>query len=355
MPIFQRLVHVVQRLTEDLSWFGLFGILLLQVSTSWVLLWLCGETELIHPDTFIYYSMVVVSTVGFGDFSPVTSAGKYVVALYQIPTGLLVFGALIGKFSQLALAILRKGMNGLGDYSDYQDHVLVFGWNADKTEQVIQYILADKKRLQRKIILCVTRDMQHPFADKFGIEFAKMRSFTEPTELARVAANKAARIIIDGEHDDETLTTALALGAVADKNANISAYFIDQSKSKLLKLHCDNVECSSSHQAEMLVRSMQDPGSSQVAEQLFSVTKGATLYSMVVPESYTGGNFESLAQGFRQQYRCTVVGIASYKNGNGMQLNPASDFQVSAGQYIHYIADVRLLATEVDWPSLAVK
>ncbi len=349
MPIFYKLSHLFRRLTEELNWFALLVLILAQGGISWILLWLAGEAELTKLDTFVYYNAVVVSTVGFGDFSPVSHAGKLVVAFFQIPVGLLVFGAFIGKITQFIVTVLRKGMNGNKDFSHLDNHVLLFGWNEGKTEKIIEYILADKKRVQRKIVLCVTANMAHPFVDKSEVAFARLSSFTEPKEMVRVAVANASRIIIDGANDDETLTIALGLGAYADASANISAYFHDESKSKLLKLHCPNVECSTSKQAEVLVRSMQDPGTSQVAEHMFSALAGATLYSMKLSHSQENMSFEKLFNWLKQQHDVTLIGIAQTKNGDGMVLNPALDFTVIPGVYLHYIAKERLLANEVDW------
>ncbi len=58
----------------------------LYVSLSWWLLVLAGETALTDSfANFIYYLMVTASTVGYGDHSPVTDMGKWVVVLFVIP------------------------------------------------------------------------------------------------------------------------------------------------------------------------------------------------------------------------------------------------------------------------------
>ena len=64
--------------------------------------------------------------------------------------------------------------------------------------------------------------------------------------------------------------------------------FSDETKAKLLKMHCHNIECSIANSAQMMVRSLADPGSSRVTEQLLSTLNGATLYSFLVPELEQG-------------------------------------------------------------------
>ena len=56
------------------------------VSSYW-LLFAAGEVDLIADVDFLYWLAVTASTVGYGDLSPVTSAGKLVVARSSPATG----------------------------------------------------------------------------------------------------------------------------------------------------------------------------------------------------------------------------------------------------------------------------
>lgn len=68
------------------------------VVTAWVLLVLAGEHDLTSSlTTFAYYLVVTASTVGYGDLSPTTEIGQWVVILFVIPGGLSLFAALLGK------------------------------------------------------------------------------------------------------------------------------------------------------------------------------------------------------------------------------------------------------------------
>ncbi|SGY97775.1 potassium channel protein [Moritella viscosa] len=338
----------LRKLTAELRWANLFFIFYSYLAVVWGLLWLAGESTLIEPLTFFYYTVVVISTVGFGDLSPATAHGQLVVALVQIPFGLLIFGAAIGKTTQAIVALARKGMNGKKDFSTYSDHILILGWRAHRTKRILELILADKKRYKRKIILCVERDMSHPFPQLLDVEFAKLESFTDRDELARIAIAQASSIIVDGENDEMTLSMALSASSHASKKAHISAYFHEESKADLLRAHCPNVECASSRHAEILVRTMQSPGASIVHEQLFSTLEEATLYSLTLegaPEMTVGDVFQPL----REKYAMTLMAIADDEKGTGFKLNPAMDTALKNGQVLHYIANERIRKHEINW------
>ena len=350
----RRLKKLFQKLSRRLTWPAMFFLILLQTTITYVLFAVAKEVDLTHhPLNFLYYNMVVISTVGFGDFSPVTHVGKAVVAFWQIPSGLIVFASFIGKITQLFIDIARKNMNGTNDFSDLNDHILLLCWDKHSTKQIVQLILGDKKREKRQILLCVTDDMKNPFAENEEVAFAKLRTFSDTKELDRVALRKAKRIIVDGKSDDETLSIALSIATFADKSANITAHFFDETKAQLLKMHCPHIECSIDNSAKMMVRSMQDPGSSQVTEQLLSTLNGATLYSFKVPALENNLNFGQIFDEFKHRYEMILLGFSKDKNGDDIQLNPRSDVVIESGYHLHYVANERIAVSDINWAGIA--
>jgi voltage-gated potassium channel len=353
MHHFLQIKTLITKLTRRLTWPAMVALIAGQSLITYLLFAIADETSLTHaPLQFFYYNMVVISTVGFGDFSPVTELGKTVVAFWQIPSGLIVFASFIGKTTQLFIDIARKNMNGNNDFSHLRNHILLLCWDQHSTEQVVQLILGDKKRQKRHILLCVTDDIENPFPDSHDISFAKLRSFSDKNELDRIALKNAERIIVDGKSDDETLSIALSIATFTNKNANITAHFFDETKAKLLKIHCPHIECSIDNSAQMMVRSMQDPGSSQVTKQLLSTLEGATLYSLSVPELTTEIAFSQLFHSFQSNYKIILLGFSKHKNGTDMHLNPPDTAMINSGYHLHYVADERVEANEIDWFSL---
>lgn len=343
------LARLLRRLSRRLSWKNLLLLLLLQAGGSWLLLGLAGERELASPSVFFYYNAVVISTVGFGDYSPVTEAGRWAVALFQIPFGLLVFGSFIGKLTQTLVTWARRGMSGKADYSHFSGHTLLFGWNGVQTERIVDLLLADSASRGQEILLCVTQEMEHPFPEKHEVRFARLHSFTHPDELVRVGLASAARILVDGEDDDQTLTTSLALSAKAAPDAHLCAWFTEASKAELLRLHCPNVEVSSSKEAEILVRSLQDPGASLIQEQIFSTLLGPTLYRIQVPKETGELTYGRLLSTFKQQHDATLLGLSTQTSGRDMELNPGADTRVQGGSFLYYICPERLQSAQISW------
>jgi voltage-gated potassium channel len=354
MTPLKHLFFVLRRHISQVSWPSLISLVFLHAALTAILLSLAGETVLTTQDNFFYYYIVTTSTVGFGDFSPTGATGKMIVAAFQIPFGLALFGAFLGKVGQSITILLRRHMIGENDFNHLQGHIIIFGWKPIRTPKIVAHILGDVKRQKRTILLCVRADIEHPFASNDDVQFAKLDSFTDIEELNRAGISSADRVIVDGHDDNETFTTALRISKLVKNDCHISTYFDDEGKVNLLREHCDNVECSVSRSVEMLVRSIQDPGASRIQEQMLSTLEGETQFSVCVPENFssTGIPFISLFNTFKMDYHATVLGVADDRTGSGMQLNPANDSRIKAGQIIHYIASQRLLSSDINWSNL---
>ncbi|KJZ02457.1 potassium channel family protein [Pseudoalteromonas piscicida] len=356
MPIiFKRLVVLMRAHVDKASWQLLFMATLIHMSVTWGLLWLSNESALLPLSTFFYYYVVTTSTVGYGDFSATTDFGRLVVAIIQIPFGLALFGVLLGKAGQFVTYWVRRGMTGEKDFAHLQNHIVIFGWHDVRTKKMVDYILGDNKREDRKIVLAVTEAMEHPLLSYPEVAFARLISFTDDEQLSRINIERADKIIIDGDDDNQTFTTALKLSRVVKPEAHISAHFLDDSKALLLREHCKNVECSASMSAEILVRAMQDPGSSRVQEELLSTLHGDTQFSLALPAEVSCLTFGDIFGYFKQHHDATLLGVAHDINALDMDLNPPLDYNITGGDILHYIAPQRVLASEVDWSSLCSK
>jgi voltage-gated potassium channel len=350
--IVNRLLRFLKIHFSQVSWSTILILFAAHAALSWVLLVAANESALTKWDAFVYYYMVTTSTVGFGDMSPTTAAGKWIVALVQIPLGLAIFGALLGKLGQSVTKVLRQVMTGDKDFSYLDTHILIFGWHETRTARIVEHILGDKRRMQRTILLCVVDEMEHPFPDNPMVEFARLSSFTDNDELERVNVTEADRIIVDCITDDMTFTCSLKLSPLVADDCHISAYFNDETKVEMLNKYTTNVECNSSKTAEILVRSMQDPGSGKLHDELISTLHGNTQFSTQVPENIGHINFGQLFYYLKQHNGAILLAIAKDRVGSGMKLNPDNEQLIVANDVLHYVAPDRILAEEIDWASV---
>ncbi|RDH46032.1 potassium channel family protein [Zooshikella ganghwensis] len=345
MIILQRLKsffanHVIQMTVR-----GLLLTLSVYVLVTWIGLTLFHETAITDLSIFFYWLLVTASTVGYGDFSPVTPGGQLFTAIFVIPFGLSMFAMSAGKVAALVLNQWQKGMNGLRALS-MNNHILVIGWRGQRTAHLLTLLLREtQQNLQRQVVLCVDKVMENPMPD--AIHFVQVESFSNSKELERACVADADIIIVDTEADDTTLTTALYCAKI-NTRANLIAYFQEEQLSELLKLHCPRAECMPSIATELMVKSAMDPGSSQLHHQLLSVAHGMTQYSATYPKECTAIAFSKIFHVFKEKHNATAIGI---EQDGQLLVNPALDHQVLPGNRVYYIAEKRIL--QISWETLS--
>ncbi len=348
MLLLLKLKAILLKHFMDLKWYSVVASIIVFVFASWALLWACGESEIVKPSNFFYWLVVTGSTVGYGDFSPATSAGKIVTAFFIIPFGLALFAFAVGQIATYFSLRWRRGIQGLKTL-DFENHVLVIGWAGPRTVTLLKLLLREQthSHVGKNVALCVVADIENPMPGEIG--FIKVQSFTDAQEMSRSGIEHASSIIISNIDDDVTLTTALFCGS-ANPNAHIIAHFSDEGRVRLLKQHCPNIECTPSVSVEMMAKSAADPGSSQLHHQLLNVDVGITQYSI----RYQGNKpiqIKDLFASFKEKYAATLIGIAKADN-NQMELNPDLALTIKPGATIYYIADERI--SGINWEQFNV-
>ena len=346
------LVHLIRKFNaalQRMSWVTLAVVVSVHFLSSWLLVYLSGEAELAAPDLFWYFYMVTATTVGYGDYSPVTPVGRAVVSFWVMTGAISLFAAVIGKVTQSFIALWRSHMRGEGDYSDLSGHTVIVGWHEERTRYMVELLLGDKRQNGQAIVLCAARDMENPLPEY--VKFVRGDSLTSADLLRRGGVEQASQVIIYGANDEQTLATGLAVSALKSK-AHIVAHFDSSEAARLFRAHCDHAETTTSVSLEMIVRSAQDPGSSRVQTQLLSTLMGPTQFSVQVPAQFAGCNYGQLFYALKEKHNATVFGLADSLLGDDLVMNPPNSVPVKGGQFVYFMSPERILAEEIDWRSL---
>ena len=328
-----------------MRWYIVVAMLLFYSLTSYLLLYIAGEDGLLQFHDFVYWLIVTGSTVGYGDMSPTTPAGKLIVSIYVIPMGLSIFALVVGRMASWVSQQWQKGAKGLNTLN-VKEHVLIIGWNGKRTEQLIRLLMIEKKHLinDPDIVLCVRADISNPMPG--DIEFVKVDSFNQDADMDRACVANASTILIDNPQDDLTMTTALYCSQ-RNKKAHKVAYFEDESLVGLLQKHCPEIECTPSVAVEMLAKSAFDPGSSLLHHDLLDVYEGQAQFSSTIPEGIESISARNLFFHLKEKYDAIFIGLAGNEDIHKIVVNPPLNTFLNAGDKVFYIADNRI--NNIDW------
>lgn len=347
MPVFSRVLRRAYVALAELTWSAVLLILVAHFLVSWLLLALAGESALTDDAVgFVYYYMVTATTVGYGDLSPSSDAGRLITALWVLPGAIAIFTATLGKLLSGVSQVWRRNMKGLGDYRGREGHLVVLGWQ-DGTSRTLLELVADERTPDEPLPILIAKSIDdNPMPGE--IDFVKAQRLADPQALERAGARGARSIVVRGENDDETLAAALVATTVCP-SSHVVAHFEYQATADILSRQAARVETITSLSSELLVRSARDPGSSKVAKLLLSAASADTAYSIRVPEGTQPLTYEQALHGLRKAYHATLVGIG--KDGT-VDLNCLDDVTISSGDTLYYISDHRLDGASFDWSRL---
>ena len=169
-----------------------------------------GDPDVNDVGDALYWVLVTITTVGYGDFTPKTVGGRIIfvlVALGGISTIAYVLEQLIAFSTKNQIKVLF----GSGAVK-MKRHTIIVGWNA-KAEEAIKEL-----RHEEEEFLVVGSELDHAALNAEEIQHISGDP-TKSETLNRCNIKEAKTLMISLENDSETIMVALA---VRKQNPNIN-------------------------------------------------------------------------------------------------------------------------------------
>ncbi len=315
--------------------------------TYFLILYVLYFFEARHPesnmDSFIntiWYSIVTLTTVGYGDFYPVTVAGK-LISLVFVLGSLGILGFLISQLNYKIhnyMEAKKYGQNGI----NISGHTILFGLNKFST-QVLAEILPIGKQV---VVVSNSKDDLDVLIDKYRNSknlFLFHCDYDSYPELEKINIIGSNCIYASFPDDSETLVHVLNLQSKfkgVKIIVNLNKPFLKETFTNAGVMFSISQEEIAS---KLIASYIFEPNAAAITEDLMTsaVSEGTVdlqEYAIIEGNPYISISYNESFQLLKQKYNSVLLGI--FKNSTQTLLkNPEKDVVIELKDRLIFLAD----------------
>jgi len=279
----------------------------------------------------LWYTIVTLSTVGYGDKTPITVEGK-LIGILIILFGVAVTGVVTGRIASFLVEKQLKAGQGLSSLKKLMNHFIICGWKAELPRIIMDILKVNPELKMEKIVLISTVDPQRINDLKADRKFSKVKfiygDYTDEGVLLRANITTARTILFladqtspsasTHEIDSKTVMAVMTTESIT-KKIYTCAELLDSKFEKYLKLaNCDEILLSRSYGQIMLANASAATGVSHVVNEIIDVNSATPVTVIDFPDSFIGKTFDDLSCHFLKHGGHILVGILEH-TGNIFQ------------------------------------
>ena len=302
----------------------------------------------------LWWALVTLTTVGFGDISPVTVLGRMVGAVLMVAGmfTLAMFAGVVGHTLLKSVLVIREEHFRM---SGYYDHVLICGYEPG-AEMLLQALLAEIDPEVKPLVVFAEGERPHDLPPEFvWVEGDP----TKESELDKARISHAsAAILVGSRHslphhaDAKTILTAFTIraylrGSKDSARRQRPVYVVAEI------LDSENVEHAYAAGADevietrrlgfsLLSHAVTMPGTAALMSEV-AATGAHSIFVGLPPESYEGDmSFGELGRTLKAEEGVLLIGLRVPASGDDW-LNPPADHRVEKGTRLLYLAETACL------------
>ncbi len=273
----------------------------------------------------VWWSFVTVTTVGYGDISPMTIGGRIVGIILMI-TGIGLLGIFTATIASLFIEdqlLENKGMKS----TTVGGQFVICGWNFTGFD-IIAELRADKKSMETPIVLISQLD-EKPIDDP-NLTFIKGEINADVLKKANVGQAYSAILLSDDNLDVHVRDAKTVLDTLTIKSLYPDLYVcVELIESKNIT-HCqlakaDEIIVVGEICTNLLVQSVLDHGVTHLISELVSNRYGNELYKVRAPSFTFGKSFLEVMYALKKNHNITCMAVENNSERVFIS-NPQSDY-----------------------------
>jgi voltage-gated potassium channel len=288
----------------------------------------------------LWWSFVTITTVGYGDITPVSLGGRLIAIL------IMLFGiGFLGMFTATIASIFveNKIKEGKGlKKVEIKDHFILCGWSY-KVRDIIEELRADSKAKDTPIVI-VANIPEKPVEDKYTF-FIQGEIDHETMDKANLKQARGVIILADETVDPYSRDAKTVLAILTVKTLNPHVYTCVEIVEAKNIHYCqmakaDEIIIIGELSTNLLVQAALDHGITRIVTELVSNRYGNEFYKISPPAEFIGAKFLDLLINLKEKQGILPVAVESIEEDR-FAINPPGDYIIKEKDQLIIIAETR--------------
>ncbi len=273
----------------------------------------------------LWWSIVTLTTVGYGDISPASSGGR-ILAIIIMFFGIGLLSTLSASLAAIIISQRIKENKGMC-IADFQGHLILCEWN-HRSRAILKELRADTHTKDLKIVLVA--DIDEKPVDDVNLFFVRGSVCEESLEKANLAKAKTIIVLGDDSLDATSRDAKVVLATLTIESLAHSVYSVVELVNEANVMHCrraqaDEIIVGSELSSRLIASASVDHGISRVVSELLSTQYGNELFSIPLPANLVGNTFFDVFTMMKRERQSIILGVLKGTNGEHIS-NPPSDY-----------------------------
>jgi voltage-gated potassium channel len=275
----------------------------------------------------VYFAVVSLTTIGYGDVTPITESARLINILLITPLRVAFLIVLVGTTVQVLAERQRQAIKIQRWRKRVRNHTIVVGYGT-KGRTAIAAMLSDDVRPSDIVVVDVDRAaLDH--AEAAGL--VTVHGNATRSDVLRLAGGpQAASIIVATGRDDTAVLATLTAREIAPRAKIIAAVREGDNRHLLLQSGADLVVMSSETAGRLLGLATVTPSVVQMIEDLQTPEAGFAIAERQVEQTEVGGSPGQLSD--------IVLGVV--RDGHLLRVDAPDVDAIEAGDRLLYIRKV---------------
>lgn len=269
----------------------------------------------------LWWGAVTITTVGYGDMTPVSNPGR-LVAVMMMFGGIVLTSIFSGTIA--SIFVNRKIQEGRGlQEVNLRNHTIICGWNRNAIGIIESFSSLSK---DRKTTLCLINEMDAEEFQMLKVKHSELEikfvkgDFSSEKILGRAStANAKAAILIPDTSGNNTLDNAderTILGVLAIKSLNpdittCAEVLKKENEGHLQRANVDSIIVNGEFSGFLLSNASVSQGIPRFVKEMLTIDSGKSIHQVSIPQSFIGKTFLELSEYFLKNNRGIAIGIMS--------------------------------------------